>query len=245
MPDRLAMGALADSYYEYLLKQWLQSPAETNHRDAWLAVMDALPSLVVPDPRSEGSGNSKLQLMEMNRQGGLMWKMDHLSCFVPGMIALGLRHMSDDELLQNSRNETWHRMAAGLTSTCAHLWMDTKSGLAPEFVFFDRMKSGEKTIPRGAQHSYLRPETAESLFYLYRMTGQTRYRKWGKKLFRSIVEHSKVAGGYGSVEDVTVVPTKKMDEMQSFVMAETFKYLYLLFSPNEARAGVQALNPKP
>jgi len=25
-----------------------------------------------------------------------------------------------------------------------------------------------------------------------------------------------------------------MDEMQSFVMAETFKYLYLLFSPNEA-----------
>ncbi|CAE7238739.1 MNS3, partial [Symbiodinium necroappetens] len=61
-----------------------------------------------------------------------------------------------------------------------------------------------------------------------------RYRKWGKKLFRSIVEHSKVAGGYGSVEDVTVVPTKKMDEMQSFVMAETFKYLYLLFSPNEA-----------
>ena len=46
-------------------------------------------------------------------------------------------------------------------------------------------------------------------------------------------------------QDVTVVPTKKMDEMQSFVMAETFKYLYLLFSPNEARAGVQALNPKP
>ena len=35
-------------------------------------------------------------------------------------------------------------------------------------------------------------------------------------------------------QDVTVVPTKKMDEMQSFVMAETFKYLYLLFSPNEA-----------
>jgi len=234
MPDRLAMGALADSYYEYLLKQWLQSPEETHHRDAWLAVMDALPSLVVPDPRAEGSGSSKLQLLEMNRQGGLLWKMDHLSCFVPGMIALGLRHMSDDELLQNSRNETWHRMAAGLTSTCAHLWMDTKSGLAPEFVFFDKMKSGEKTIPRGAQHSYLRPETAESLFYLYRMTGQTRYRKWGKKLFRSIVEHSQVAGGYGSVEDVTVVPTKKMDEMQSFVMAETFKYLYLLFSPTEA-----------
>ena len=36
-------------------------------------------------------------------------------------------------------------------------------------------------------------------------------------------------------QDVTVVPTKKMDEMQSFVMAETFKYLYLLFSPTEAQ----------
>ncbi|CAE7490878.1 MNS1 [Symbiodinium natans] len=234
MPDRLAMGALADSYYEYLLKQWLQSPEETQHRDAWLAVMDALPSLVVPDPRSEGhEGNVKLQLTEKDSQGGRIWKMDHLSCFVPGMIALGLRSMPEDELLKNGRNDTWHRMATGLTSTCAHLWMDTQSGLAPEWVFFDKQGSGKKTVPRGAQHSYLRPETAESLFYLYRMTGHARYRKWGKKLFRSIVENSKVDGGYGSVQDVTVLPTKKMDEMQSFVMAETFKYLYLLFSPAE------------
>mmetsp|Transcript_4521 Transcript_4521/g.10560 ORF Transcript_4521/g.10560 Transcript_4521/m.10560 type:complete len:791 (+) Transcript_4521:39-2411(+) len=233
MPDRLAMGALADSYYEYLLKQWLQSPAEKLHRDAWLAVMDALPSLVVPDPRKEGS-TGKLQLTELSSHGDRIWKMDHLSCFVPGMVALGLQTIPEEELLKNGRNETWHRMAEGLTSTCAHLWLDTKTGLAPEFVYLNKQGDGTTSLPRGASHSFLRPETAESLFYLYRTTGHLRYRKWGKKLFHAIVEHSKVDGGYGSVQDVNVVPTQKMDEMQSFVMAETFKYLFLLFSPAEA-----------
>ncbi|CAJ1400591.1 unnamed protein product [Effrenium voratum] len=120
------------------------------------------------------------------------------------------------------------------TATCAKLWRDTKSGLAPEYVLLDSMGRGEKRIPQGAAHSFLRPETAESLFYMYRLTGHEKYRKWGKKLFHAIVEHSKLPGGYGSVKDVNKVPTSKLDEMQSFVMAETFKYLYLLFSSDKA-----------
>jgi len=233
LADRLAMGALADSYYEYLLKQWIQSPEETLHKRAWLEVMEQLPSLVRPDPKEE-PGAKKLQLTELAHNGGRLWKMDHLGCFVPGMIALGLRKLPEQELLEQNRNATWMHMAEGLTASCAKLWKDTKSGLAPEYVLLHPSGDGKKQIPDGGQHSFLRPETAESLFYMYRLTGHTKYRKWGKKLFHAIVEHSKVAGGYASVKDVEQVPTKKMDEMQSFVMAETFKYLYLLFSPAEA-----------
>eukprot|EP00930_Biecheleria_cincta_P024572 TRINITY_DN17578_c0_g1_i1.p1 TRINITY_DN17578_c0_g1~~TRINITY_DN17578_c0_g1_i1.p1 ORF type:complete len:792 (+),score=146.91 TRINITY_DN17578_c0_g1_i1:186-2561(+) len=232
MNDNRAMGALADSYYEYLLKQWLQSPEETQFKDEWMAVMDDLPSLVHPDPRKESSEGSKLQLTEMDFQGGRIWKMDHLSCFVPGMAALGLMNVPKGDI-QGSRNASWFRMAEGLTASCMHLWKDTKTGLAPEYVLLHQSGNGEKLIEGSGKHSFLRPETAESLFYLYRLTGHNRYRKWGKNLFHAIVEHAKVPGGYASVKDVNKIPTEKMDEMQSFVMAETLKYLYLLFSPPE------------
>ena len=33
-------------------------------------------------------------------------------------------------------------------------------------------------------------------------------------------------------QDVNELPTTKVDEMHSFVLAETLKYLYLLFSPS-------------
>ncbi|CAJ1422028.1 unnamed protein product, partial [Effrenium voratum] len=112
MKDRIAMGALADSYYEYLLKQWLQAPADTPARDAWLAVMDELPTLVHPDPRLD-TGGKRLQLIENDENGGRIWKMDHLSCFVPGMIALGIQSMPPESLM-GGRSETWLRMAEGL-----------------------------------------------------------------------------------------------------------------------------------
>ncbi len=38
-------------------------------------------------------------------------------------------------------------------------------------------------------------------------------------------------GGYSGVVDVGVMPPTKDDKMQSFWLAETLKYLYLLFSP--------------
>ena len=35
------------------------------------------------------------------------------------------------------------------------------------------------------------------------------------------------------MSDATRTPVEYVDELQSFVYAETFKYLYLLFSPTE------------
>lgn len=197
-----------------------------------MAVMDDLPGLVHPDPRKESSGGEKLQLTELDSRGGRIWKMDHLSCFVPGMVALGLMNVPKGDI-RSGRNASWFRMAEGLTTSCMHLWKDTKTGLAPEYVLLHKSGNGQKFVEDGGKHSFLRPETAESLFYLHRLTGNNKYRKWGKKLFRAIVEHAKVPGGYASVKDVNQIPTEKMDEMQSFVMAETLKYLYLLFSPPE------------
>ncbi|CAE8618387.1 unnamed protein product [Polarella glacialis] len=235
--SKFAFGALADSYYEYLLKQWLQSPSETRFKDSFLQVMDELPSIIRPLPDSaeqrKAQGETKFKLIEVSPSGDPIWKMDHLSCFAPALIALGLDKLPQADLLKSGRNHTWTRLAEGLTASCFEMWSSTPTGLAPEYVMVNPSPPHNfmQTPPDG-RHSFLRPETAESLFYLHRLTGDEKYRKWGEQMFNAIVKHAQVdTGGFSSIRDVKTLPISRLDEMQSFLMAETFKYLFLLFSP--------------
>lgn len=238
--SKFAFGALADSYYEYLLKQWLQQPSDKNFKELFLEVMDSLPTIIRPSPSSVKDAEQRgtvvhYKLIEVLSDGSVDWKMDHLSCFTPGLIALGLMEVPQHDLVKKDRNATWWRLAEGITASCFELWASTSTGLAPEFSKVSS-KAPHKFVEAGSdgRHSFLRPETAESLFYLYRLTGDEKYRHWGSKLFQAILDHAKVPHGFSSVRDVKAIPTSKMDEMQTFVMAETFKYLFLLFSPAAA-----------
>lgn len=57
-----------------------------------------------------------------------------------------------------------------------------------------------------------------------------RYRAWGWKIFEAFEKHTKVnSGGYTSLDDVTTVPPRRRDKMETFFLGETLKYLYLLF----------------
>lgn len=48
-------------------------------------------------------------------------------------------------------------------------------------------------------HNLLRPETLESLFVLYRLTGDQKYREWGWQIFNAFEKHTRVPdGGYSS-----------------------------------------------
>ncbi|KAK8095653.1 mannosyl-oligosaccharide 1-2-alpha-mannosidase [Apiospora kogelbergensis] len=84
-------------------------------------------------------------------------------------------------------------------------------------------------------HNIQRPETVESLFMMYRITGDSIYREWGWNIFQAFQEHTKTpfGDGYTSLDDVRTVPPKTRDNMESFWLAETLKYLYLLFSPED------------
>ena len=74
-------------------------------------------------------------------------------------------------------------------------------------------------------------EAVESFFYLWRATKDPKWRKHGWNTFSALERHAKVAGGgYSGVRDVTVVPATLDDAQPSWLLAETFKYLFLLFS---------------
>jgi mannosidase alpha-like ER degradation enhancer 2 len=75
----------------------------------------------------------------------------------------------------------------------------------------------------------LRPEIVESAFYLHYFTHQPGYLSMGETFFNALVKYCRVEAGYTRLTDVT---TKAKDDQQdSFLLAEDFKYYYLLFSP--------------
>jgi ER degradation enhancer, mannosidase alpha-like 2 len=96
------------------------------------------------------------------------------------------------------------------------------NGIEPEILDYKTMR-----VISGAYH--LRPEIVESTYYLYHFTGDPQYRRMGEKLFNDFVKYCRVDAGYAALADV--VTKQKRDEMESFALAETFKYFYLLFAP--------------
>lgn len=55
-------------------------------------------------------------------------------------------------------------------------------------------------------HNILRPETVESLYYLYWVTGNEGYRDHAWAIFQAFERHCRVdRGGYAGLEDVTDV----------------------------------------
>ncbi|XP_029157311.1 ER degradation-enhancing alpha-mannosidase-like protein 3 isoform X1 [Nylanderia fulva] len=77
-------------------------------------------------------------------------------------------------------------------------------------------------------HHPLRPEFLESTYFLYRATGDHYYLKVGRKVLKSLQTYARVSCGYAAVSDVRT--NKHDDTMDSFVLSETFKYLFLLFA---------------
>jgi len=95
-------------------------------------------------------------------------------------------------------------------------------GIEPEILDYKTMR-----VVAGSYH--LRPEIVESTYYLYHYTGDPEYRHRGEKMFDDFVRYCRTDSGYAALADVT--SKQQLDEMESFVLAETFKYFYLLFAP--------------
>lgn len=80
----------------------------------------------------------------------------------------------------------------------------------------------------------LRPETVESLYILWKTTGEVQWREKGYAIFQALERHSRTNFGYASVRGVDMMMSEKVDDMPSYFLAETLKYLYLLFDDTDS-----------
>lgn len=75
----------------------------------------------------------------------------------------------------------------------------------------------------------LRPEALESVFIMYRITGDKSLREQGWTMFEHILNATRTEVGFAGLSDVTDPLAAKRDRMESFWPAETLKYAWLLF----------------
>ena len=95
-------------------------------------------------------------------------------------------------------------MAKDLMASCFAFYNSTATGLAPEIAYFTATAQDAQLHPDfdlyiqpRDTHNILRPETVESLFYLWRVTRDPVYREWGWRIFAAFEKYSKVGGRGG------------------------------------------------
>uniref|UniRef100_A0AAV2IWH5 alpha-1,2-Mannosidase n=1 Tax=Knipowitschia caucasica TaxID=637954 RepID=A0AAV2IWH5_KNICA len=215
------LGARADSYYEYLLKQWVQGgKVEDDLLEDYLQAVDGVRKHLVRQ-----TGRSRLTFVGELSHNRFNPKMDHLVCFLPGTLALGAHHGLPAAHME---------LALELMETCHQMYTQMETGLSPEIVHFSlQSSSGPDVLVKPAdRHNLLRPETVESLFYLHRFTQEPKYREWGWDILQSFNKYTRVpGGGFTSINNVRdPLNPGPRDKMESFFLGETLKYLFLLFS---------------
>ncbi len=109
--------------------------------------------------------------------------MDHLVCFMGGSFVLGVTEGASIHELDplDAKDSEDYRLGQEVTKTCYEMYNMTATGLASEIVYFNTNEASasdalDMEIHSRDAHNLLRPETVESLFLLYRMTGEEKYR---------------------------------------------------------------------
>ncbi|EUC41954.1 glycoside hydrolase family 47 protein [Bipolaris oryzae ATCC 44560] len=263
--SEIRWGSRGDSYYEYLPKQYLQTQKhEPVYQEMWKeSLKGAKKHLLTYTKHShftvlaerpngiEGNLHPKMDHLVCFLPGTIALAVTEGATLAEARKLPTWGKQQEEDIT----------LARELTKTCMGMYKVTATGLAPEiahFVLDDPPKmyrteilaskseldtsvaDGEAwksdfDIKPADTHNLQRPETVESLLYMWRITGDEIYREWGWEMFESFVKHTIVPenGGFSSVGDVTKVPPPTRDNMESFWLAETLKYMYLLFSPND------------
>lgn len=182
-------GAEGDSFYEYLLKCWLAQGSQ-----------DSSPLLEMYEAAVRDLQNQMIHRSTANNLAyvsGRDNRMEHLACFLPGLLALGAHKRPK---APNRKQE--FQLAEDLARTCHEMYARHPTGMAPEAVKFQGSMDFEADKPY-AMWSILRPETAESYWILHELTGDHKYRDWGHEMLEAIDRSCRTTFGYGAHPDVT------------------------------------------
>lgn len=220
----IMLGARTDSYYEYLLKQWIfTGKSDALLKERYIHAMQSIRMKLLRRTNFVSGGEHEDGLLYVSEMKGtaMSAKMDHLVCFLPGLFALGHLHGISTAIPKpatSSANDTgelernkhiWKDdlyIAEELSNTCYELYRQSPTGLAPEIAHFFEAEGeyphnhlsdiggGYFYVKDLDAHNILRPETVESLFILWKVTGDPKYRERSWQIFRAFERWSRVEG---------------------------------------------------
>lgn len=234
------IGSGYDSYYEYIIKTYLQT------RGSFPELLHQYISFTSDLHKKLVMRFKKFVCIGTKTRYFLRPSVEHFTTFAAGMLALG-------SVKANKNATDDFNLATDLVNS--YIWLQTRfnSGLVPDYVLFDfnskksPSKSEEKNDKKDDDENgfknieiailtnqyKLRPETVESIYWLWKFTGDRLYRDAAWKIFVSLNKSCRVRDGFTSVANVEKKEPDKLDEMDSYFLSETLKYLYLTFSDSE------------
>lgn len=220
------LGAGADSLYEYLPKMYaLLGGLDRQYAVMTTKALDAArdellfrPATSDPKKRLLLAGNSAWAEGKTYRA----IEMQHLTCFAGGMYGLA------GKLLER---EDYVEAGLRLTAGCVWAYESFAANIMPEIS--DLMECGKpegpcdkgelaqqsKDLPEGFvrvrdKRYMLRPEAIESVFYMWRITGDAGWRETAWRMWEAIVRETETKLAFSSIEDVTVQGSRKIDSME-------------------------------
>ncbi|POM77585.1 Mannosyl-oligosaccharide alpha-1,2-mannosidase, partial [Phytophthora palmivora] len=144
----ITLGALGDSFYEYLLKVYIYSGKREEdeylrdlYDDAVRGMEEHLLYFSIPDDlyflQEMKVPSFSCGTTPLNTAADIaVQRMDHLLCFVPGLLALGTLSETED----HAKNTKHLELAEKLMETCYQLYHRQPTGLSPDIVSFPKMR---------------------------------------------------------------------------------------------------------
>ncbi|KAI1433899.1 glycoside hydrolase family 47 protein [Xylaria sp. CBS 124048] len=241
--NSFTLGSSADSLYEYLGKTFvLLGGLEPVYEKMYRAAMDTVTKHILFRPKMPDQADILFPGNVMVSSLGpiLTAQSQHLSCFVGGMFGLGGKifqipeHVAIAEKITKGCVWAYDAMPAGIMPEVFSLL--NCEGLEPCAWSQEQWEAvGNTTLKPGFvgvqdARYLLRPEAIESVFYMYRITGNAEYQDMAWAMFQAIRKAAETDLAFSSIESVTVADTVRTNSMQSFWLAETLRYFYLIFS---------------
>lgn len=236
-----SLGNRADSAYEYLAKtyQLLHGVGSAvQYRMMYEFAMDSVIKHLLFRPSVPDDADILMPGVALAHDAytvSLEPQAQHMACFTGGMLALGGR------LVQN---ETYVEYGRKVTDACVWAYKHAPNGIMPEAFTMTACPSHEACPYNGSlpqEHPgftkvqdakfSLRPEVIESVFYMYRITGDAAYQDIAWEMFQTIERSTRTDLANAGIENVMTEESAKVDKMESFWLSESLKYFYLIFSP--------------
>jgi len=263
------LSAMSDSLYEYFPKMYaLLGGVESVYKKLYDGSMKTAIQYNLWRPMNPDHADILISgnVRATNRiSARLMPQGQHLVCFAGGMFALGGKlfeqpeHVEIGKKLTDGCIWTYKAFPLGIMPEVFEMvpcdsrlscpwdeqkWREIIASRFPENTDVDKIIA-EKRLPPGFtditdSRYILRPEAIESVFILYRTTGQEYFLDAAWDMFTAITNATESAFANAALSDITFSREQlahgktggmtQMDSMESFWMAETLKYFYLIFS---------------
>lgn len=223
------LGASSDSMYEYILKTYmLLGATEPKYEQMYRTAADTIIQHIVFRPMTPENLDilfTGTYYSDGHHDGRLVHEGQHLACFAGGMFAIGGKIFNIPE-----------HVAVGekLTKGCIWAYDVSHHGIMPEIFKLIACETTAgcawnetawlsartaQNIPKGFESVrdpkyILRPEAIESVFILYRITGDEYYREAAWRMFEAIQKVTETPYGNSAVMDVTVDKVYQVDSME-------------------------------